>query len=571
MGQQQIKAEAAEPKLKTPDPASLPEIIAPTAVVIGANMAGVQIAHDLAVAGFKVDVLDRAAQVGGRDAHQCIPVVGYVPPPVVVSVSIRQCLLRGIFPNAHPLIISREHPLEGLFSLRIHQWLWGRFCSRSTTASVEEASQLLARRSRDVLEEMMTKYPTLRPFARRSETGFFLTNCGSGRDGGSAQVTANTTSGGDVSHRDGQVSSHQWWIDPIRWTTELARLCQEQHGVRFLLGERVVSLYGDVRKDSEYISTVFTSNDETGENRPRLYDVVVVAAGSETRKLVAPFMQLPLLPMAGFRLDLPPLGDGEIANERQYSRRLIQAASSREGNSSEGSGNPKTQSEGWATVLSKNGLVLLRNQPGSSPACSLFGLYSFSAKRDWRNSQPGYVLHTLASQLRINAIVEATGEDVAQVLDDVAKDLVSAPPAADSPQVCRYVRNVTPDGLPIASFCGNTYNGFVCAGFGGHSATFGPGTARLLTEIITKTISPESSPVSHYRLGMHKGLPPIETRPWVRDSFERVELQVYNSIQPISSYIKKLLIEVAYGDNVVPAIVRSILITSTADAPHLRK
>jgi glycine/D-amino acid oxidase-like deaminating enzyme len=540
MGQQNTKVAVAQTAARQEDSPSTEilelfeqanlSIKPPSAVVIGASIAGLQIARDLAAGGFAVDVLDSSREVGGREAHNCIPVVGYVPPPFWQEFSVAKALLQGLIPYAQPFIISRESALSSVVSARIHQWLWGRFCCRSTPQSALATSRQLAEGSVQVIDEMIQAYPQLGKFAVKSKSCF-------------------------IADEAGGLSQGQYWIDPVGWSQELAAICQNQHGVNFRLGERVASLSGDIRHDSEIIDNVYITNAETGVNSSGHYDVVVVAAGIASRSLVADFMQLPLLPLSGFRIDFPSLLEKDPAESLR--RRVLKAVCSSENEFATACSNP------WGKIISRNGVLALRDP---SSMISVLGLYSFNTKNSREFSDSKYIIKSMSSQLRINGFADY-GTRVAEVLEDALPEASSGLMSAT-----RFVRSVTPDGLPVASVCGNTFNGFVCAGFGGHAATFAPAAARSLSAMILKKAAASDVPASHYRLGLHKALPPIDlASPTFGEKLTAVENWIYNSPNPVFERLGKFLYEAATGDSILPPTVRYHLLSFMQEKPLLKK
>ncbi|RNF20845.1 uncharacterized protein Tco025E_03575 [Trypanosoma conorhini] len=432
---------------------------APTVAVIGAGMAGVHAAYELAQLGFRVTVFEQRRAVGLGETQYAFPFVGVgLLQPYIHALRMGRELLHGTLKVACPDIISAEGSWNSFFSAAIHRWLWARRWNTLTDAQVMQYTNNLSRLSVDVVEDLARRHRSLSPYilSRSVSVGTF-------------DPTAGGAGGVDIA---ATAHSRPLLIDPVGWTRELARIAQRQYGVEFLLGERLVDSTTYLRYSAEMVSTLRFARETDGhtEFNNRRFDVVVLTAGTHTGPLTWGSSQLPIIGLSGCSVALK-------ANSSAVASSPLAGALDR-------------VAPGLVSLSPGSHLVAYKlparddAESNAEDSIILQGLMSFDSTVKSEANVVG-MLKCLEKYLRVKCslhlpLLQEYQQQRPRV-DEVA-EAASAP--IPHMRAARYIRSFTPDGVPLITNNGAAFNSFVCAGFGDHVADMAPGSARILAKLI---------------------------------------------------------------------------------------
>ncbi|KAK7194059.1 NAD(P)-binding FAD dependent oxidoreductase [Novymonas esmeraldas] len=516
MGQRGSRiAPAAAAASETPavaDPTERLSLAAPSAAVVGAGVAGVHVAYELAKLGFSVTVFERRGDIAGGETRHALPFVGVgLIEPSISRTAYRSEVLRGLlFPAICPNLVAREHLLNTVFNPVVYRWMYGRVRSCFSDDEVMTYTNNLSCVSRSVVCELVDKYPQLGQHVLADPVVVL-------NEQKAPAVTA---------HKEPLM------VDPVGWTRGLADVCARHHGVHFALGERLEGVVTYLKYDIESAKSIRVSKPSPADPEKRLYaseryDVVVLAAGADTGTMTLLDSRLPVLGLSGLsavvRQPTGALKDALWA--------LFQRTPSRADTATPAPSPPVADTEphrsSTTTSLARPAtatLALLSSQ------CCLYGYtrpYGVSSAADnggggagggggASSSPPSSAVDAmlqakvlpspqetvLQGLLSLDCTVKReTHGLVSQQLQRIESYLrvkcglsvpLASPSAAAAQADCdksgvrvhEYVRAFTPDGVPIIDHNGGSFNTFVCCGFGDHAMDLAPGAAKVLGKLV---------------------------------------------------------------------------------------
>ncbi|KAG5490721.1 hypothetical protein JKF63_00843 [Porcisia hertigi] len=477
-------------------------LAAPSAAVIGAGVAGVHVAYELAKLGFRVTVFERFGDIAEGETRYSLPFVGVgFIEPVFSRTAFRREALRGVlFPTSCPDLIVREHLFNTLLNPVLYRWMWGRLRSCFSEAEVMKYTNNLSCVSHSVVCDLLKKYPQLQQHVFAGRVTVL----------NERKETAATA------------HAEPLMVDPVSWTRALADVCRQHYGVQFALGERLEDTVTNLKYDIESTSSVRVSKSDPSCPEKRLfaserYDVVVLAAGANTGTLTLPNSRLPILGLSG----LSAVVEKPSGALNDAIRSLFQCKPSPPTAAGATSSLPEIDSTSSGNGAAKS---LARPAPVTlallSSNCSLYGytlpstIKSNTSNDGGPNAKPCAITSTIQSKvlpaqqeivlqglLSLNSTIKTNAHAlVSRQLDRLesylrAKCGLSVPLSASSTpaevehrsnivHVNEYVRAFTPDGVPIVDHNGGAYNCFVCCGFGDHAMDFAPGAAKVLGKLV---------------------------------------------------------------------------------------
>lgn len=478
-------------------------LAAPNAAVIGAGVAGVHVAYELAKIGFKVTVFERRNDIAGGETQFSLPFVGVgLMEPSLVRASLRSEIFRGmLFPSACPSLIAREHVFHTVMNPVVYRWMWGRVRSCFTDQEVMCYTNNLSRVSHRVVRDLVDKYPHLQEHVYAGPVTVL-----------NEKKEVATTAHGEP-----------FMVDPVGWTRAMAEVCRTQYDVQFALGERLEDTNTYLKYDVESLKSIRVSKPDTLNPEQRVfaserYDVVVLAAGSETGNITLPNSRLPILGLSGLSAVVrQPTGGLKDALWTLFQRQPTAQHSS--GSSPQSEGASISSSSAAATSLA-------RPAPGTlamlSSKCSLYAYTWPSTNQiDANNSSVASVvranvmptaqdyvvqglmsldntikpktdsivvrqLERLESYIRVKcgSSVPLYSPKATSAAEDTAAVGQGGESATNQVHVSEYVRAFTPDGVPLVDHNGGAFNCFVCCGFGDHAMDFAPGAAKVLGKLV---------------------------------------------------------------------------------------
>eukprot|EP00796_Vickermania_ingenoplastis_P006733 gene6733-4827_t len=583
----------------------------PTAAVVGAGLAGVHVAYELARIGFDVTVLEQREEIGMGSTAYSLPFCGVgVRDANLLEMRAWRDLAKGVlWRSACPNIVCRDAPLQTIFSPEFYRWLRARWRCLMDKKDVVTYSNHLSVLSRHVVEGICKEHASLRPFILPGRVQ--VMEAGNLQAKGSAAADYTVVSS---AHPEPLV------MDPLGWTWALADLCRTKYNVKFWTSHRVEALNTRYRDNTEMISSltfsapVGSSSDALPiqgtdrERTTRSFDVVVLAAGAETGALTRSAVHLPVLPLTSLAVTIhSPSGS--------LSQRLLRLLHIPPPSPSTSSAIPPTCT---LTALHPGANLFGYHIPGTS-SFHLNGLLSTDTTehseifRGLRRETRGRkLLRRMCSYLRVynNVDLFDLEKEAAEALDAPSSGLTSTV----------YHVGVTPDGVPIADFYGGYFNGFLCTGFGNRSPDLAPGAALVLQKLVDQQaqellieqrrdaeehgieahnfpnphlqkteqdlqqlfqgklpssdapISDGTSFVNPYGTNRFKGLIPPRRLP---DSapispltaFFRLEDKFVNRIEPWLVWTNRWIVAIAEKD-VVPSFVKTIVFTHFYDPPE---
>ncbi|KPA81679.1 putative mitochondrial hypothetical protein [Leptomonas pyrrhocoris] len=483
------------------------------AAVIGAGVAGVHVAYELANMGFKVTVFERRDDIAGGETQYSLPFVGVgLVEPTLARATLRSEILRSVlFPAACPDLIAREHLFHTVLNPVMYRWMWGRLCSCFSDQEVLQYTNNLSRVSHTVVRDLVNKYPQLQKHVFA----------------GPVTVLNEKKETAATAH------SEPFMVDPVGWTRAMANICRSQLGVEFALGVRLEDTNTYLKYDVESMKSIRVSKlDPLNPNQRvfanEMYDVVVLAAGSSTGTITLPNSRLPILGLSGLSAVVQqPAGELKDALWSLFQRR---PPAPRRGADADVS----SIADPTTTAVAAAGAASSRSRPAPgtlallSSKCSLYaytwpgattanadacGATSLVQSKVMPTAQD-YVVQGLLSldstfKSRSDSIVTQQLERLESYIRikcGATVPLCSSTPA-EADKTCahadgdnnsshtsctkhnnihmsEYVRAFTPDGVPLVDHNGGAFNCFVCSGFGDHAMDFAPGAAKVLGKLV---------------------------------------------------------------------------------------
>ncbi|PBJ75427.1 hypothetical protein BCY84_11255 [Trypanosoma cruzi cruzi] len=430
----------------------------PTAAVIGAGIAGVHVAYELAQLGFRVTVFEKSRAIGLGETQYAFPFVGVgLLQPYVHTIRMSRELLRGALATTCPDIISLEDSWNSFFSTAIHRWLWARRWNAISEEQVMYYTNNLSRLSLDVVEDLARRHRSLSPYILSRNV--------------SVSTLDQTSSDAGRVATAATAHSRPLMIDPVGWTRELAQISQKQYGVEFALGEKLVDSTTYLRYSSEIMSTLRFAREVDGqtEYRNRRFDVVVLTAGNYTGPLTWGSSQLPIIGLGGCSVAFKATSPDKASNPLTE---LFSGAS-----------------PGMISLSPSSHLVAYKLPSCGDPRNSeeekiiVQGLMSFDSTNKSESNVVG-ILKRLEKYLRVKCKMNIPLlEQYKQERQDV-NSTAGGVTQPDHMRVTRYIRAFTPDGVPLIANNGASFNSFVCSGFGDHAPDMAPGSAKILAKLV---------------------------------------------------------------------------------------
>jgi hypothetical protein len=479
-------------------------LAAPNAAVIGAGVAGVHVAYELAKIGFKVTVFERRGDVACGETQYSLPFVGVgLVEPALVRASLRSEILRGmLFPTTCPDLIAREHVFHTVMNPVVYRWMWGRIRSCFTDEEVMCYTNNLSRVSHTVVRDLVNKYPHLQEHI----------------------FTGPVTVLNERKEVAATAHGEPLMVDPVGWTRAMADVCRSHFGVYFALGEQLEDTNTYLKYDVEAMKSIRVSKPDPLDSDKRVfaserYDVVVLAAGSSTGTITLPNSRLPILGLSGLSAVVrQPTGRLKDALWSLFQRRTAAPESTVDTVANKAAHSRNAVSNAAATSAAKGSLS--RPAPGTlallSSKCSLYA-YTWPSLNSANGgtldvtsmvqskvmpTAQDYVVQGLLSldntlKSRSDSIVTRQLERLESYMRikcGATIPLYSSTPTQDSAnnsgntsdniRIDEYVRAFTPDGVPLVDHNGGTFNCFVCCGFGDHAMDFAPGAAKVLGKLV---------------------------------------------------------------------------------------
>lgn len=480
-------------------------LAAPSAAVIGAGVAGVHVAYELAKMGFQVTVFERRSEIAGGETRFALPFVGVgLIEPALARATLRSEVLRGVLlPTTCPDLIAREHLFHTVMNPVVYRWMWGRLRSCFTDKEVMCYTNNLSRVSHGVVRDLVSKYPHLQEHVS----------------------TAPVTVLNERKEVAATAHGEPFMVDPVGWTKAMADVCRTHFNVKFALGERLEDTNTYLKYNVESMKSIRVSKADplTPDQRifaSEVYDVVVLAAGSSTGTMTLPNSRLPVLGLSGLAAHVQqPSGALKDALwslfQRKASSRGESDAAGGETGSSSGSSGAASLSRpapGTLALLSSKCSLYAYTWPSCAAAASHIGEKDVAGVASMVHSKvlptaQDYILQGLlsldttqrsrtdsliATQLeRLESYVRMKSGSTVPLCSPAAFPRVAQDAAhqheaerANSVHVNEYVRAFTPDGVPLIDHNGGAFNCFVCCGFGDHAMDFAPGAAKVLGKLV---------------------------------------------------------------------------------------
>lgn len=466
MGSSSSKQVYSLPSLAPLESAQSPTPLAPIrAAVIGAGIAGVHVASELAKLGFDVTVFERNAAAGlGATRYDC----GLVGPPfhpTGFDIEWAKDIVFGFFPKSCRILIPSENPWDSPFHGSWYRFAKYRWKMRDVPrAHVTNAGNYLALESEAVVDQMLHEVPELASAVTRGIVGQMWT--------GGIWKALNISRGENDAVG---TPMPQLMIDPSKWTAILADHLQKQCNVKFRYRTFVTRMQYSLVNSAEFCTAlVYVEQTEQKEQlraKEMNFDLVVVANGSRSQDITWYSYPLPVLPVNSYALTYP----------REHPVLSILT--------------PGFDKATCGFLLDN---AWLRSNVLENGLWRTTGLASLddSAPQPESRLHPRYVWNLLRTRLQLYKKL-----NLPDLTDEQCEGL----------QVARFEKSYTPDGLPIVCRLGDSRNAFVCTGFGDDAARFAPAAARILSRIIVKkAVDGNKNPFSMSRFNCFR---PIETNP----------------------------------------------------------
>lgn len=491
-----IAPASAEESNKPVDLSERISLVAPNAAVIGAGVAGVHVAYELAKMGFKVTVFERRNDVAGGETRFALPFVGVgLLEPSLARATLRSEILRGmLLPTTCPDLIAREHVFHTVMNPVVYRWMWGRLRSCFTDKEVMCYTNNLSRVSHTVVRDLVNKYPHLQEHVFTSPVTVL-------NEKKEVAVTAH---------------GEPFMVDPVGWTRAMADVCRTQYGVEFALGERLEDTNTYLKYDVETLKSIRVSKPDPLDPDQRIfasetYDVVVLAAGANTGTMTLPNSRLPILGLSGLTAVVQqPTGALKDGLWSLFQRQPAARSHASISDSADGSAASQSRpAPGTLALLSSKCSLHAYTWPSSTapnatedasgvlsmvhskvlPPAQDYVLQGLLSLDSTLKSKSASVmvkqLERLESYVRIkcgSTVPLCQAPQSAEASSPVTETDESA--RANNVRVSEYVRAFTPDGVPLIDHNGGAFNCFVCCGFGDHAMDFAPGAAKVLGKLV---------------------------------------------------------------------------------------
>ena len=494
---------------------------APTALVVGAGMAGVHAAYELAMRGFKVSVIDSNLQVGLGSTAFAYPVVGEKFRPFVFEkFSWKAAVASALFGTNSPgglLFEDRSSTL--LNNLKCFGTV--RKALRCSTEELDSVFKLMSDDSISVIKGMARKHPSLAKCAVRIPS----TDVAGGAMRALPVVDEAPTTAAkkQKAHHDVQVvdSSMENWtliptegssletatdsplptihqgerivVNPLKWTRTLADVCRNELGVEFHMGTDLYNIHTKEHRDGYDVVSEVIGDEHKGAKDNYLHkkvltaDVYVLAAGHGLIAALNHVLgEMPLIPVNGLAVVMPRPTD-TTAPTKLLANDLLRSSG----------GSALTLAAGY---VSENGSThavpfdrpTFTGNPREGPINEVAvcgGSIVTSTMNSLITESPSTVAKSLQKLVRAGLPVEWK-----DAILQVAGPGASSASRSNGVQVLQYPRVVTPDGLPVVSRLGPVFNAFVIGGFHDNACALVPSCAKSLAEMVTH---PSKQEIAH--------------------------------------------------------------------------
>lgn len=444
----------------------------PRAAVIGAGIAGVHVAHELAQVGFDVTVYEQSETVASGETRHALPFVGVglLEPALLRTRMSKEVLKSLLSPSACCDIICHNH-FNSLFSPSLYRWLLARRRRCFSDDEVLWYTDNLSRLSLSVVRDLAKQHPTLQQYILASTVSV------SSYDSALKVAVPATTA-----------SSTPIMLDPVGWTQALASICETKFGVHFAFNHRLERTNTYLNYDVEATRSITVSTPDPKDSSKRIYklqnyDIVVLTTGANTGMLTWNNSRQPIVGMSGWH----SLIDRPTASLSDSIGKLFSTSAS-----GETAAQPElVQLSGRCSLFGyrfpMHHTLTNRLSDGGNGFC-LSGLLSLDTT--FKDFAPMRYLARLEDYTRVMCDVDLPLVDnyrenalciSSEDANGIPSDLTTVTPRVT---VEEYVRAFTPDHVPIVDLSGGAFNTFVCAGFGDHATDFAPGAAKILTKVV---------------------------------------------------------------------------------------
>eukprot|EP00759_Apiculatamorpha_spiralis_P053792 PhF_6_TR638/c0_g1_i1/m.884/K00285/dadA; D-amino-acid dehydrogenase len=267
---------------------------------------------------------------------------------------------------------------------------------------------------------------------------------------------------GPAFNLDGTPQEGSYFVDAALWTDRLRRLCEKEYGVTFLMNAEVQRIATRTSYGEEYVKYVMVDSKSEGHLQIAA-DRVIVAAGSSSPYLMRPYYYFPTVSVYGYTI--------EATNVKWPWLQVTK----KDDDDSKPNGGDDSFGVGSGVCLTDS-LWCRKTGPNR---WSLSGLHSMHYT--WERI---YDKHYITNYF--NRALKATG-----IISSKSPNLIDAENVS---LTHRAGRPWTPDGLPVVGRVSRNLNLYVCFGHGEYSAAWGPGTARILADIMAG-VRPELDPM----------------------------------------------------------------------------
>ena len=440
----------------------------PTAAVIGAGMVGIHVAKELAERGFDVTVYERNADVGMGATRYDSGVVGAPFIPTGFDAEWGKDLLLGLFPYNYRPLITKENPWGVVFSTERARVAWARYNllkrRKLSRERVVDAGNWLALQNEAVVHKMIKEIPKLQE-AVTAGAGFNFVGNETWKPFHLQRTSSDVTVG------------QQLMLDPYKWTQILAQHIAEKHGVKYKLNHHVLRLNRSFQWGIEFVDGVVTVEKdvegiENTKAKSKSHDITVICAGGRTIQVTWLGYPIPILPVASYGFAFP--SDHPVLKQLK----------------------PQHATAGFGQLLDSG--IMRSFRAGTSLASVLPSLNNGA---EWWMVTGLTSLNTSPLQPNVrssNSYVTALFRDRLRLNKGLYLDPISD--NDEKVQCVRYVKDMTPDGLPVISRLGNFKNAFVCAGVGDDVCRLAAGAAQHVAQIIDhKAEDGRETPFSCFR------------------------------------------------------------------------
>lgn len=461
----------------------------PTAAVIGGGMTGVHAAYELSRLGFQVTVFEQGNEIAHGTTVHSLPFVGVgLGSTPLFQLSLwRQVLLPSLFSSSRcPPIVWKDALWPTFTSPEFHFWRRSRRHCLLQKEDVLSFTNRLSYISREVVGRMVAEHRELAahvvatrasvsqaaPFSSTHASTVSLRSVGEGEAGASLAPFP-------TAH------PQPLCLDPLGWTKALAKICQEQYHVSFLPRHRVLALNARYRNNTEMIASLTVATPAEADNPDsseavcsiQSFDVVVIAAGSETGRLTRNTCRIPVLPVSCASLTW----SASTWLRASTHHRLVQWLGDQ--------WFPSLRSTDHAPELihlHPSSTLAAYYTPTDSGTVGVTGLLSSDTAKTHtlHRKHTECLLHRFTRYLHLYHPLSLPGLHWDDLLLPLQEDNTAAEVEPTGEPLETFPVGLSPDSVPIIDQCGGFFNAFVCSGMDYRGPDFAPGAAVWLQHLV---------------------------------------------------------------------------------------